>query len=106
MSDFQNHKDIKRTRKDHRCYLCFLIIPKGSACSYSSGVYEGDFYSHYDHHECMKLWMDINDGVWCEDWMMLEEMDEFDEHQQTIREKYGLRQALETIHNMGGEGEV
>lgn len=96
MSEFQNHRDIKRTRKDHQCSLCFLTIPKGSSCSYMTGRYDGEFYAHYDHHECIKEWQDMNADAYYDEWLPLECMDEFDgpytfsEWKDKIRETYDL----------------
>lgn len=49
---FNSSRQIKSTRKPHRCEWCSQIIEEGSPASYASGVWEGDFYSQYFHGEC------------------------------------------------------
>jgi hypothetical protein len=47
MSDFYNHKIIRKTRKEHRCFGCTQKMPVGSQAAYTSGVWEGDFFASY-----------------------------------------------------------
>ena len=49
---FWNHKDIKKTRKNHSCCWCETRIESGSCCHYFSGTDGGDFSTGYMHHEC------------------------------------------------------
>lgn len=52
MSDFNNFKEIKKTRKEHQCNGCREKIPAGSSAAYYSGVFEGNFFSAYLCREC------------------------------------------------------
>jgi hypothetical protein len=54
------HKAVK-TRKQHRCIHCGLRIRKGSKPFKDSGVYDGEFYSHYSHAVCYDAWLHTND---------------------------------------------
>lgn len=56
MSDFYNTRKVT-TRKPHRCAQCSHIIPAGTKCFYSSGVFEGDFMSDYEHLDCHAAWL-------------------------------------------------
>ena len=91
--------DIKKTRKPHPCHLCYQDIPKGFACIYEKGIWDGDFFSRYSHNECAKKWIEINDGDSGDDnWALLDDLEEF--HNQPMNFKqwkehigglYGLR---------------
>jgi len=52
--DFYNERQVKKTRKDHKCFGCRVKLPIGSTCFYISGVYEGDFQAHYLCPKCRK----------------------------------------------------
>lgn len=52
MSDFCNERQVKKTKKDHRCFGCREKLPIGSTCFYISGVYEGDFGGYYLCTKC------------------------------------------------------
>ena len=45
--DFYNEREVKKTRKDHKCLGCCEKLPIGSTAFYISGVYEGDFGAYY-----------------------------------------------------------
>lgn len=50
--EFYNEREVKKTRKNHRCQWCNEPIPAGSSTVYTSGVFEGDFFSGHMHKEC------------------------------------------------------
>jgi len=52
--DFYNERQVKKTRKDHKCFGCRAKLPIGSTCFYISGVYEGDFGAYYLCIKCRK----------------------------------------------------
>lgn len=45
--DFCNERQVKKARKNHRCFGCRLKLPIGTNCFYISGVFEGDFGAYY-----------------------------------------------------------
>jgi hypothetical protein len=45
--DFHRSRTIRETRKEHRCYGCLEMIPKGSQAQHDTGRIGGDFYSSY-----------------------------------------------------------
>lgn len=45
------HKEVN-CGKAHVCIWCGESIGKGDKAMYFSGVFEGDFQSHYMHPEC------------------------------------------------------
>lgn len=69
MSDFYSERQIKKTRKDHKCLGCREKIPKGTTAFYISGVYEGDFGAYYFCIPC-RDYLDRNPlergDFWCE----------------------------------------
>ena len=74
-------KDVKKTRKEHRCHLCGLKIPVGLACLYEAGKHDGDFFSRYSHNECAEKWVDMNsDSIQDDDWLGLDCMSEVYPH--------------------------
>lgn len=89
-------KDINKTRKDHQCNICFLKIPKGVACFYDKGVYDGEFFSRYSHNECITKLRELNhdayDGDdWCELYEGLDYIGEsYTDWRKMIAEKYGV----------------
>ena len=78
MLEFGGSRDIKKTRRDHTCDHCGLMIPKGFGCSYWAGKYDGDFQSVYEHHECAHEYREINHDS-DDEWMRFEDgMGEYD----------------------------
>ena len=69
MSDFYIEREVKKTRKDHKCLGCREKIPAGSSASYIAGT-NGDGFSAY--HLCVPCWeyLDIHPmedyDFWCE----------------------------------------
>ncbi len=45
--DFYNERQVKKTKKDHKCFGCRTKIPAGSTCFYMSWVNEGSFGADY-----------------------------------------------------------
>lgn len=87
--ELYDSKDIKATRKDHQCFLCFLNIPKGTQCFYEKGKWDGDMFSRHSHNECSTEWTKMNDSFDAE-WYPLHEMDNFKGHLTLIRKAYLL----------------
>lgn len=50
---FHDSKTVK-SKKKHRCVFCGQGIAVNESYIRSTGVYEGDFYSHASHPECEK----------------------------------------------------
>lgn len=76
---FSNNREIKKTRKDHWCVCCGIVIPKGSNCTYFAGTCDGDFYSDYTCNYCKQwvkdhrndldnpfYWDDVSEMMWDE----------------------------------------
>ena len=56
MGDFLTERKL-RTRKPHRCAQCGKMMDAGQMCFRYSGVFEGDFFSHYEHTDCRKAFL-------------------------------------------------
>ena len=72
------HRSVRKTGKDHRCYECSQVIPKGSPAEYDSGLDEdeGYWYTVYRHPTCYAAAMhvcDITDRWFIEGWAGLRE---------------------------------
>lgn len=52
MSDFQSERQIKKTRKDHKCFGCCENIPKGTKAFYITDVENGKFGAYYLCEQC------------------------------------------------------
>ncbi len=52
-------REVKKTRKKHRCFGCRELIQEGSRAWYVAGKYEGDFFADYYCDDC-KVFMDEN----------------------------------------------
>ena len=90
-------KTINKSRKDHKCYQCGEIIPKGVSYKRHYGVYDGDFFDNKNHLECFDLWCRFNESAGCGDeWFNIydDDMSEyqvpinFEEYKRQIREQY------------------
>ncbi len=99
-AEFHSSRSIKKSRKEHTCFLCLLKIPQSSACMYEAGKYDNEIFSRHSHNECSKKWNDINyDAQYGDDWLELESMaevyphDNFEDWKKTIRIKYGIGRA-------------
>jgi len=63
---FNSERQIKRTRKPHKCHGCSQAIPVGSAARYLSGTDGGELYSCHLCSECVEYidkygWDDVAD---------------------------------------------
>lgn len=61
MSAFFTHRDIKATRKDHRCTGCTKLIPAGANAWYFSTKYDGIFWDGHYHQECRAAELALNE---------------------------------------------
>ncbi len=50
--DFCREREVKRTKKPRKCFGCREKLPIESNCFYVTGVYEGNFRSHYLCKKC------------------------------------------------------
>ena len=69
MNDFYSERQVKKTRKDHKCMGCREKIPKGSTAFYVTGTDEGRFSDYYLCIPC-RDYLDIHPmegyDFWCE----------------------------------------
>ena len=71
-------KDIKSVRKAHVCEQCNTKIEVGQPAHYCFGIYEGEPYGLYTHHECKdaaREYAELND-MWFEDYPWFKHMDD------------------------------
>lgn len=52
MGDFYHERNVKETKKVHRCFGCRGKIPAGSSCFYMTFVSDGDFGAEYLCGKC------------------------------------------------------
>jgi hypothetical protein len=52
---FWNSTHISKSRKDHKCEFCNVIIPKNSFCWNEAGTFDDDFSNYYLCERCKKL---------------------------------------------------
>lgn len=64
--NFQLTREVKNSRKPHRCEHCGHMIPSKTPHLYESGVWDGEFYTFRAHHDCRALWLEAFDtyGNW------------------------------------------
>lgn len=67
MSDFYCEREVKKTRKDHKCLGCRDKLPAGSSAFHISGVAEGDFSAYYLCVPCRE-YLDRNPLEWGDFW--------------------------------------
>jgi len=64
---FSTQKQIKKTRKPHKCICCREIIPIGKSCLYVDGKFDGDFISYYLCQTCNDIYdkfdLDWSDNI-------------------------------------------
>jgi len=95
--EMYNSKSVK-TRKVHRCFLCWVKIEVGTVVDYESGKFDGAMFSRHSHPECAKEWIKENEdseyGDECTQ-RLFENTDYegnlFKDWQNTIIDKYGVR---------------
>jgi len=56
MTEMNNIRSVKKTRKNRACEWCGQRINAGDSCDYFSQVYEGDFHTFYMHTECTEAY--------------------------------------------------
>lgn len=56
---------VRTARKDHRCYECHEVIPKGSRYEYASGIWDG---SPSAFKTCLSC-VEIRNHFGCEGWI-------------------------------------
>lgn len=49
-----NQKNI-RASKDHRCVECRCLIPKGTVCERTSGLFDGSWFADHTCAECAQI---------------------------------------------------
>ncbi len=54
MSFTQLQDSQPKARKDHKCSWCGELIHKGTIYNYSTGIFDGHFYTSHTHDECLK----------------------------------------------------
>jgi hypothetical protein len=52
MSDCTFVTEIVKTRKPHRCVVCWWPVPVGEECTHWTCVFNGEFQNNYAHKEC------------------------------------------------------
>lgn len=62
MSDFYNERQVKKTKKEHKCFGCRTKLPIGSTAHYISGVYQGDFVAYYLCSKCQNYL--VKNPIW------------------------------------------
>lgn len=66
MSDYVFPEKQVKTRKEHKCFTCLDLFPKGSIMHIHTCVNDGDFYSYYTCEDCEYLidnyWSFISDN--------------------------------------------
>lgn len=57
---FHKDREIKKTRKPHKCFFCGGRIETGSPAVYFSGVYDGEFYDGHFDKTCDEIYKYLN----------------------------------------------
>jgi len=68
MSNFQIVTKVKKSKKDHMCEQCGVLIPKGVSYVYFKGVFDGDFFAIKNHNECWDEWQRVNEDNDWDEW--------------------------------------
>jgi hypothetical protein len=71
---YYSTRNIKQTRKNHRCFGCGQTIQSGQPAFYWAGDCDGEFFDAYYHVECRALeiaWNDLQD-TWGDEFSSLE----------------------------------
>ena len=87
--DFFNSKTVV-PRKEHFCEHCGKKISAGERCRYSSGLYEGDFMSYYEHEDCRAAWLEVAAEILRDDNFapFLRDMEDLTDSRPFLAEKY------------------
>jgi len=82
MGDFSSKTSVKAVRKPHECDQCGTSINVGEPAIYCRGLWDGYFYSTYQHPECEEAGMKYarETGYWGEEftWFQHVDLDEYD----------------------------
>jgi hypothetical protein len=75
---FTSERQIKKTRKVHRCEACDRSIKVGSAAAYWAGISDGEFYTAHFHTDCRVAELALNRMLhgFYDDWISLHTIDE------------------------------
>ncbi len=92
-------KNIKKTRKKHRCALCLRKIPEGFSSRLHQGKTEDGFFAYYTCNTCTKLlegWPElfVDDDLTLRDDYLSDLMSDYDYYS-----PYQLLRRLEDEHN-------
>lgn len=101
MSEFNETKDIKKSRKDHQCCQCHQTIPKGSSYTIFKGVFDGDFFENKYHAECWELWNRLNrgdDGYDDDYWL---DINEFYSNKEMEKLRENINKQYNTLYYVG-----
>ena len=65
MSDFSKITEIKKTKIDHKCFMCFRVFSPSSLMYRWNGVFEGTFFHSVICPTCKELipLLDAEDGI-------------------------------------------
>ena len=63
MSDFVSHRQIKATRRPHRCHGCLAMIPTGSSAEKQAGHRSSGFWQIYFCSTC-RDWLIAHPDFW------------------------------------------
>jgi len=55
---------VIKARKDHRCYECSGVIPKGEHYNRAKGMWDGEFSSFATCGDCKAMWCDLGCTCW------------------------------------------
>ena len=63
LPEFCEVKEIKKSKKPHRCCECGDTIPTGSSYVYISGKWDGEVSSFHQHQECAEACRSVRDDI-------------------------------------------
>lgn len=86
---FFSDREIKATRKRHRCGACDQPIEAGMSALYYAGMCDGEFSTAYFHVDCRAAEIAFNSkiGMFWDEWVRLADIDE-DEDWNWLAEKH------------------
>jgi hypothetical protein len=90
MSDIQRTIRINKSRKQHICEHCNLIIPTGSSYNRTSGLFDGESFDIKAHIECDEFYIELNKDEGPYDWWPICDDPEYPKHVARIKTLYKL----------------
>lgn len=92
MAEFFTERNIKATRKDHRCEGCGTSIGAGEPAWYFSQKHDGDFFAAHYHPECRAAEIALNNlrGTYDGEWDSLYEIADEREDVEWLVEKHPI----------------